>query len=122
MAPIAVFRRKAWGRRFEFRPITSQKSLGLTIERFFASLRFEQRGMLDQLGEKRNPLCYNRSNPLSITSLCPTPSSQPLARRNSYPERRSNHEPALSWFFLFDIHKTPANLEGGANACPVQSG
>jgi hypothetical protein len=27
-----------------------QKSLGIPIERFFASLRFEQRGKLDQLG------------------------------------------------------------------------
>jgi hypothetical protein len=27
-----------------------QKSLGMPIERFFASLRFEQRGKLDQFG------------------------------------------------------------------------
>ena len=30
----------------QYRP---QKSLGMLIERFFASLRFEQRGKLDQL-------------------------------------------------------------------------
>jgi hypothetical protein len=31
----------------QYRP---QKSLDMPIERFFASLRFEQRGKLDQLG------------------------------------------------------------------------
>jgi hypothetical protein len=31
----------------QYRP---QKSLDMTIERFFESLRFEQRGELDQLG------------------------------------------------------------------------
>jgi hypothetical protein len=31
----------------QYRP---QKSLGMPVERFFASLRFEQRGKLDQLG------------------------------------------------------------------------
>jgi len=59
MAPNNVFCTKSWGRCFALVPLHKdlsfvqqrpQKSLDIPIERFFASLRFEQREKLEQLG------------------------------------------------------------------------
>lgn len=52
MPPVMVFAHKIIGKaaRVQFRPLFEKKLLDVPVEQFLVSLRFQQRGKLDQLG------------------------------------------------------------------------